>query len=399
MKKKFFVLVMIMMFIPLSVRATTLQDLYDELSNLESSYNAAKNKANMTQAEINKVRASITTIENEITQAQNDIVQAEKDIKKSEEEIAKRKDETNQMLKYLQIANSKGSSMIEYIFDAEDYTDLIYRYSVVTQLSEANKKLMDELTVLISELETKKANLKTKQIELSNKKKELQNKSTLLQLQYQKENDSGLNIAEQIAAKKKNIKYYESIGCKRSSDITTCNGIPAVTGWTYPLASFRQSSNYGWDENRYHYAVDLGTPEGSTVRAVGPGKVIFAGSVGYKSSCYSSYTGQYYSDCHCGGYVIQILHTYNGQEYVSLYMHLINSYVGYGTRVSGGQAIGTSGGGTQEISKWHDHCTAGAHLHFTMSKGPNLIGSSGVKGNTFDPVRFFPAMRGIGSTL
>ena len=388
------------MFIPCSfVKATTLQDLYNDLANLESSYNAAKKKANMTQAEINKVRASITNIENEIAQAERDIVQAEKDIKASEEEIAKKKDETNRMLRYLQIANSKGTSMIEYIFEAEDYTDLIYRYSVVTQMSEANKKLMDELNKLIQELEAKKVNLKNKQVELAAKKKDLQAKSTMLQLQYQKENDSGLSIAEQIAAKRKNIKYYESIGCKRNSDITQCNGIPAVSGWTYPLNHFRQSSNYGWDENRYHYAVDLGTPEGSAVKAVGPGKVVFAGSVGYRASCYSSYTGQSYTNCHCGGYVVQILHSYQGQEYISLYMHLLTSNVGYGSRVSGGQTIGTSGGGTAEINKWHDHCTAGAHLHFTMSSGSDLVGSSGVKGNTFDPKRFFPAMWGIGAVL
>lgn len=400
MKNKVIIFVLLLLtFVPYSVKATTLQDLYDDLSNLQSSYNAAKNRANMTQAEINKVRASINTIENEIVQAQNDIVQAEKDIKKSEDEIAKRKEETNLMLRYLQIANSKGSSMIEYIFEADNYTDLIYRYSVVTQLSEANKNLMDELKRLISELEVKKTNLKAKQVELASKKKELQNKSASLQVQLQKENDSGLNISEQIAAKRKNIKYYESIGCKRNSDITQCNGIPAVSGWTYPLTSFRQSSNYGWDENRYHYAVDLGTGEGSVVKAVGPGKVMFAGTVGYKASCYSSYTHQYYSDCHCGGYVIQILHSYQGQEYISLYMHLLTSNVGYGSRVSGGQPIGTSGGGYQEISKWHDHCTAGGHLHFTMSKGSNLVGSSGVKGNTFNPKVFFPAMWGIGATL
>ena len=205
MKDKLLVVFIILLFIPCNfVYATTLQDLYNELANLESSYNAAKNKANMTQAEINRVRASINTTEREIAQAESDIVQAEKDIKKSEDEIAKRKEETNQMLKYLQIANSKGSSMIEYIFEADDYTDLIYRYSVVTQMSEANKKLMDELKVLIQELEVKKVNLRKKQTELTAKKKDLQSKSTMLQLQYEKENDSGLSIAEQISAKRRN---------------------------------------------------------------------------------------------------------------------------------------------------------------------------------------------------
>lgn len=410
MKDKLLVVFIILLFIPCNfVYATTLQDLYNELANLESSYNAAKNKANMTQAEINRVRASINTTEREIAQAESDIVQAEKDINKSEDEIAKRKEETNQMLKYLQIANSKGSSMIEYIFEADDYTDLIYRYSVVTQMSEANKKLMDELKVLIQELEVKKVNLRKKQTELTAKKKDLQSKSTMLQLQYEKENDSGLSIAEQISAKRRNIKYYENLGCKRSSDITSCNGVAAVTGWVYPISTFLQSSNYGWDENRYHYAVDLGVGEGTAVKAVGPGRVLYARASGRSDSCtidssvynrYKDYGVQrYYSNCTCGGNVVQILHTYNGRSYVSLYMHLLSINVSEGSSVSAGQVIGYSGGGPSEIKSLHDHCTGGPHLHFTMSEGSGLVGKSSMKGNTFDPVRFFPAMKGIGARL
>lgn len=411
MKNRFIILSFILLIIfPLNVvKATTLQDLYNELSNLEKSYNAAKSKANMTQAEINKVRASITKTENEIVAAQNEIVKATNEIKKSEEEILKKKDETNQMLRYLQITSTKGDSMLEYIFDASDYTDLIYRYSVVTQMSDANKKLMDELNRLISELETKKENLKVKQTELAQKKVELQNKSTMLQLQYEKENDSGLSIAEQIAAKRRNIKYYENLGCKRSSDITSCNGVAAVSGWVYPLSHFNQSSNYGWDENRYHYAVDLGVGEGSAVKAVGPGTVMYARASGYSASCtidystwkrYSDYGVQRnYSNCTCGGNVIQILHTYNGRSYISLYMHLLSMNVSEGSKVSSGQVIGYSGGGPSEIKALHDHCTGGPHLHFTMSEGSGLVGKSSYEGNTFNPVRFFPAMKGIGSSL
>ena len=80
-------------------------------------------------------------------------------------------------------------------------------------------------------------------------------------------------------------------------------------------------------------------------------------------------------------------------------MHLISGNVSIGDSVSGGQAIGISGGGPREQAKWGDRCTEGAHLHFTMATGPYLIGSSSQAGSTFNPSRFFPAMRGYGASM
>ena len=42
-----------------------------------------------------------------------------------------KKKETDQMLLYLQLKNATGNSMLEYIFQAKDYTDFIYRYSII----------------------------------------------------------------------------------------------------------------------------------------------------------------------------------------------------------------------------------------------------------------------------
>lgn len=393
MKKRIVFLIGVMVFFLACPRvdATTLQDLYNDLSALEKSYNAAKQKANMTQRELSNLRASIYSTENEIKQAQADIVQAEADIKKSEDEIAKKKEETNQMLLYLQLMNSTGDSLLEYVFEAENYTDFIYRYAVVTQMSDYNQGLVNELNTLIDRLNAKKQELSKKQEQLAVKKTELQEKYAIIQVKYQSETDESLDISDQVAAKRKVIKYYESMGCKRNSNINSCNGSAAVDGWVYPLNSFRQSSNYGWDENRYHYAVDLATPEGSAVKAVGNGTVVYSG-VYWKVTNVRS----------CGGLVVQIRHTYNGVDYISLYMHMLSSNVSVGTKVMAGQVIGTSGGGPQEVAKWKDTCTGGAHLHFTMAyagKSDIYNTPSSSPGTTFDPVVFFPAMRGIGSHL
>ena len=165
-----------------------------------------------------------------------------------------------------------------------------------------------------------------------------------------------------------------------NQDINNCSGMAAVDGWTYPLKHFIQTSAYGEARTSngktvHHYAVDLGVAEGSAVYAVANGAAAST----------------------CGGMVIQIKHSYNGSYYVSLYMHLIDSYVKIGSKVTGGQVIGTSGGGPKEIAKWGDRCTEGAHLHFSMATGDSAIRYSSELGSTFNPVRFFPAMQRIGS--
>lgn len=362
--------------------AVTLRQLYNELSSLEKSYNASKARANLSQAEMANIKASIASAEAEIKQAQQEIIAAENEIQKSEAEIEKKKEETNQMLLYLQIMNSHGDSMLEYVMDADNYTDFIYRYSVVTQMSDYNTDLMNQLHALINQLNEKKTNLAKRQDELAKKKVDLQAKYLIVQAQAKAADDDGQTVAQQIADKKKNINYYKNMGCTMDQDVTSCSGMAAVDGWTSPLAHYYQSSAYGESRGSVrHWAVDLAVSEGTPVRAVANGKVLQVRS----SSC--------------GGLVIQIQHYYRGTDYVSLYMHLLSGTVGYKQDVQGGQIIGYSGGGPQEVSRYGDVCTQGAHLHFAMSVGASAIQSSSRRDSTFDPVRFFPAMKGIGSRL
>lgn len=401
MKKVMAIFVMFCSFFLFSfnVNATTLKDLYNELNALEKTYKNIQNQKKLTQQELNNLNASIISAENEIKRAQNDIDKAQKDIEESDIEIASKKEETNKMLLYLQLMNSSGTSSIDYILDAESYTDYIYRSAVITQMSDYNHKIITELNELIAKLNAKKIELADKQKTLSVKKSELQSKYAIVQTQYKEEHADGLDLADQIAEQKKNIKRYEQMGCKMNDNINNCNGVLAVDGWVYPMDRFWQSSSYAeLRDTVRHYAVDLAVGEGQPVKAVANGEVISAGLTSTKASCYSYYMKKYYNNCHCGGVVIQIRHNYKGTSYVSLYMHLLTYSVKAGDKVIAGQVIGTSGGGRIEAEKWHDHCTAGAHLHFAMAYG-NYIGYSSQKGSTFDPVKFFPAMKGEGSTF
>ena len=400
--------------IPLiNVNAKTINDMENELAQLQKSYNVAKSKVNMTQAELNKVKANIASTEEEIKNTQNEITKAENDIQKSEKSIEEKKEQINQMLLYLQLSGEE-KSFINYLVEADDYTEFIYRYSVVTQLSNYNKKLMNKLTELIETLQNSKTELAKKQEELERKNTELQSQYAIIQVQYKNDQDSGLGLADQIEAKKKEIKVaIKRCDGNKNININSCSGAASVVdGWTYPLKKFYQSSPYAeLRESGKHYAVDLSISEGNNVYAVANGEVIYSDLANNNpetkipicnnnsdSKKNSSLLPSPSYNCHCGGYIIQIRHELlDGSYYVSLYMHLLESYVEVGDVVTKGQVIGLSGGGRQEAEKWTDQCTEGAHLHFSMSYGSNLIEKSNILGNTFNPIKFFPAMTGKGA--
>ena len=59
-----------------------------------------------------------------IANTENEIVKSEKEIKENEEKIKQKKEETNQMLLYLQLSNGQGDSMLEYVFEADNITEI-----------------------------------------------------------------------------------------------------------------------------------------------------------------------------------------------------------------------------------------------------------------------------------
>ena len=131
------IILLALLLIPINVNAKTLQDLYNELADLKASYNEALNNKNLTQQEINNLNSEITSIYTKINNTQQEIVKAEKTIVENEQTIENKKQESNELLKYLQISNGENT-YLEYLFSSEDYTDFIYRYSIIQQFTQYN---------------------------------------------------------------------------------------------------------------------------------------------------------------------------------------------------------------------------------------------------------------------
>ena len=381
MKKRIIIVIflLIMLMPTCSVKAKTLKDLKNELASLEAKYEENKNKKNLTDAEINSLTDEINTITSNIASIKTDIQKTEKEITKNQEEIEAKRQETDELLKFLQVSTGENV-FLEYIFEADSYTDMIYRYSVVSQLTDHNNNLMNELKKLVEELEEKKSSLATKRSNLESKSTELNAKIGVLQNNLQGYKEEGTTIEEDIKDMKAQIKKYENKGCKDSEDILTCgikkqsSGGTVVnvnaSGWNYPLAWGCVTSEYtgynergDWSGGGGHHGIDLDcVSEGTTVYAAATGVV--ARVVNYSS---------------CGGNMVFIYHSVNGVPYTTVYMHLLRISVSADDVVTPSTKIGEVGGGSTAS---YDGCTGGTHLHFGMAYGHNAYGFNS---NSFNP--------------
>ena len=354
----------ILFFLIPKVEAKTLQDIYDELAKKQAEYDASKNKVNLTQEQINKLNREISSISASIEQARKDIKQAEIDIEKSKKKIEDKKVETDGLIQFLQVSNG-GNIYLEYLFDAENYTDFIYRYEVVKQLTNYNSDLIDELEELILDLQKKEKELASKQVKLENDRKELTKKVSTLTSSLASYRAEGVDIEEDIKNLKKDIDVYEKMGCKRNQDLDLCTGTVNAYGWKFPLAYGCVTSEYtgynlrtDWSGGGGHHAIDLDcVSEGTKVYAAANGtisRIAFFGS--------------------CGGNTVYISHMVNGKRYTSQYMHLLRVADGMyvGKVVTDNTVIGYVGGYSTSISHGgYDRCTTGTHLHFGIAEGYN----------------------------
>lgn len=382
MRKKIFLgiiitIAMMITYVP-KVEAKTLNDMYNELSKLESQKKENDNKKKMTQAELDTLNENITQIYKTIEQTKVEIVEAENNIIKSKEKIVEKNEESKALLKYLQ--TSTGSeAYLDYLFDATDYTDFIYRYSIVSQLSEYNGKIMTELDELIKELEKSKVDLANKQTSLENQRTELTKKKHTLSSQIGQFDESANDISEDIRDLKKEIDYYKNtLKCSDTIDISKCVQVPYAAGFKYPLVSGKVNSMYGdrcyWLNGKYkcdfHSGIDFGGSEGTPVYSVAAGKVA---RIIWRSSC--------------GGNKVYIYHTVNGKNYTTYYGHLLSINVSVGDIVYDTTMIGKIGGGsTSTKNGGYDACTTGAHLHFGIASGHN---SSSFSSYIINPTNIF----------
>lgn len=344
---------------PSNVKAETLRDLKNKLQKLETDYKENKNKQNQTNEQINNTNRQINQIYKDIDDMNNEIIKKQEEIVELEEEIKNKDKEIKELMNSLQITTG-DSFYLEYIFNAEDITDLIYRFSVTEQITSYNNQLMNTMNDKIKENQKRNEDLIVAKEELKAKQEDLRVKLNSLNSENQKLGRLAKTIEEEIASSKVVIKSYEDAGCELDDSWETCAKglLPPDTTFYRPIINGYVTSEFGWrssplgNGDELHNGIDVSyyTGVGTPIYAVANGIV--------KRVYWSS----------CGSNQVVIHHNINNKTYTSTYLHLSKTLVTENQVVSKDTIIGLMGG-----ARGTDTCSTGAHLHLAMSTGLRYV--------------------------
>ena len=361
MKKIIVLLLTIILFIPnvFATNARTLGELKSELAALKTKKANQEYKKKRTNNEIESARNNIYTSQKEITQNREKIENARKEIAELNKDIAGTKESIKKLINSYELLQG-DNIYLEYIFEAESYADLVYRYEVVNQILGYNNSQIESWESKVTYNEQLQVDLAKQEEELNKKIASLEISIDSLGTDLEKISDITMDIQEQIDGINSLIKYYEGLGCKDNQDLNECVSVKGDTMFRKPLIKGTITSYFGYridpirGSYRFHSGTDIGgNAEGTNVYATANGVVgMIIDNTSKKI---------------CGGRQVYIYHTINGKKYTSGYMHLLDISVKVGDKVTSETVIGHVGGG-RKTQSW-ESCSTGAHLHFMLGYG------------------------------
>lgn len=329
------------------------KDLNDQLSALEGEINSALSKKLVVEQEINVVEQQISTTEALIAQYDALIAQEEINLTEAQEREAQHFEEFCQRVRAME---EQGTvTYWQILFNAADFTDLLDRAMMISEIVEYDNAVMDALEQARIDVENAKAALelsRTEQVdakaaldvqkaELDSKKatinqllKELESKQSQYENQLDQLDSKMAALDDEIAAKQK--EYDRQIAAGQIQ-------FDPGTGYLWPLdGCYTLTSLFG---PRIHPITGLpGSHLGTDVRASYGTPIKSAkGGVVITSTYNSSY----------GNYVV----VNHGSGITTLYAHMSSRAVSVGQVVSQGEVLGYVGS---------TGSSTGNHLHYEI---------------------------------
>lgn len=347
--------------LPLDTSAKTIQEFENEVTKYTKELEEKKANLARNNEEVQQIIKKIKNIESQIEEAENEIKRLQEEIEASQKEIERKSEESKNIISYYQVSNGENA-YLEYAFGAESITDMIYRLSIVEQLTEYNNKIMKELEELIKKNQATQEELKKKEEELKGLKQELKAEQARIEADSASIRESMPSIQEQINSARDSVKYYKSLGCGASEDIQACEyRVSQERGSSLPsVGFFSRPMDYGYLVRGMwggHMGYDLSS--GNKNIAIHP---IAAGMVHaiYTDACTTSYwcsSMGYW--CNGNAKIVVVKHNYNGRYIYSSYVHLSGyGNIWEGQYVSKDTVIGYMG---------TTGCSTGEHLHLEMA--------------------------------
>lgn len=355
-----------------TVMADSLQDLQDQASDInatikeqESRRDEIKEERATALDEIESIENSIGKYEVEIENLESEISSLESDIEKKKEEIKQLEEDYKQKDKQLQeklvFAQKYGQiSYLDVLLGSDNFMDFISNAHIVSELTEADNQMMEEIEKSQKQIEKVKKELESEKSELDTSKKSVEAKQKQLAVNKQAKEEKVASLSAEDKKVKAELEDYKSklrqidAAIKKKEEEANKNGIytgsfSGTLGWPISTSSPNYNAITSYFGNRespvpgastYHRGIDIGVSTGTPV--------------------YSSADG-YVLDVQCTGVRGLFVLIKHGNNLYTRYQHLSSSNVSAGQYVKRGQQIARSG---------NSGIGSGPHLHFEVLTRP-----------------------------
>lgn len=348
--------------LPIDTKAKTIKEFEAEVAKYTKELEEKKSKIAKNDAEVAQIKIRIQGIEKQVKEVENEVKKLQDEIDESNKEIKEKSEESKKIIEYYQISNG-DNAYLEYAFGATSITDMIYRLSVIEQLTEYNDNLMKELEKLIEKNENKQEELAKKKLELKELKKSLESERERINADSASIRETMPSVEEQIKAAQANVTYYKRLGCGATEDIQACQyrieqansssgaSVPSTNGFFRPMQNGYITQGYSGYGG--HLGIDVSSSNKTIALYPIATGVVFKI---YHDNCSAS-TCSY--GCNGRAKVVKIKHNIDGRYIYSTYAHLSSfGNISEGMVVTPNTVIGYMG---------NTGCSTGPHLHMEIT--------------------------------
>lgn len=344
--------------LPTDTSAKTVAEFEAEVKKYTQQLEETKANLAKNETEVAEIEAKITSYEKQMKAAEEEIVKLQEEIDQSNAEITKKSEESKRIIEYYQISNGENI-YLEYAFGATSITDMIYRMSIVEQLTDYNDQVMKELEELIEKNKTQQTTLREKKATLVKLSEQAEYEKRRIQADSASLRETVPSIETQIKEAKSMLEYYKGLGCGDNEDIQACQY--RLSSSTLPsVGLFSRPMQKGYVVRGFytgHIGYDLSSSNKSE-----PVYPIAAGSIHaiYTDNCTGGKWCQRLGfSCNGNAKIVVVKHNYNNGYLYSSYVHL-GSYanISVGQFVTKDTVIGYMG---------NTGCSTGPHLHLELA--------------------------------
>ena len=353
-----------------------IKETQENLQEIKSEKSAAMKEVEELIAQISEFESEIDKLNNQINDINIKINEAQSNLDKAIEEYDDQEKLLNDRL-VLMYENGE-TSYLDFMLSSMGLTDFISNYYLVSELTQYDSELLEQIQAKKQSIEEQKINLESSKKELDTTKANKEQKQTQVKSVKASKDTVVAKLTNEEKVAQRELEEFETdtrainselskiaaqeAAAAASSGSSYTPSAPSSSGYIFPVAGCSKSNiaNKSYPSYRGHTGVDVNIGVvGKTVVAVKGGTVAISTALTNSSGGYRSY----------GEYVV--INHHDGT--MTLYGHMLagSRRVSAGQSVSQGQAIGTVGSTGN---------STGTHLHFEVR----------VNGSPVNPIPYLP---------